>query len=34
VIAAVAAGHDKGVIHRELKPQNIFLARQPNGRSS
>ena len=27
VIAAVAAGHDAGVIHRDLKPQNIFLAR-------
>jgi serine/threonine protein kinase len=31
VIAAVAAGHDQGVIHRDLKPQNIFLARQANG---
>src|SRR3569832_1351354 len=27
VISAVAAGHDAGVIHRDLKPQNIFLAR-------
>ncbi len=27
VISAVAAGHDQGVIHRDLKPQNIFLAR-------
>src|SRR3569623_1764187 len=26
VISAVAAGHDAGVIHRDLKPQNIFLA--------
>ena len=27
VVAAVAAGHDAGVIHRDLKPQNIFLCR-------
>lgn len=26
VVAAVAAGHDAGVIHRDLKPPNIFLA--------
>jgi tRNA A-37 threonylcarbamoyl transferase component Bud32 len=31
VISAVAAGHDQGVIHRDLKPQNIFLARGPWG---
>jgi eukaryotic-like serine/threonine-protein kinase len=27
VLSAVAAGHDQGVIHRDLKPQNIFLGR-------
>ncbi len=31
VISAVATGHDRGVIHRDLKPQNIFLARGPWG---
>lgn len=27
VISAVSFGHDMGVVHRDLKPQNIFLAR-------
>jgi serine/threonine-protein kinase len=31
VLAAVAAGHEVGVIHRDLKPQNIFLARSSLG---
>jgi serine/threonine protein kinase len=30
-IAAVAAGHDEGVIHRDLKPHNIFLAHTRTG---
>jgi tRNA A-37 threonylcarbamoyl transferase component Bud32 len=31
VISAVATGHDRGVIHRDLKPPNIFLAKGPWG---
>ena len=30
-MAAVAAGHDCGVVHRDLKPQNIFLAQGRRG---
>jgi eukaryotic-like serine/threonine-protein kinase len=31
VISAVSTAHEHGVIHRDLKPQNIFLARGPWG---
>jgi serine/threonine-protein kinase len=31
VCAGVFAAHESGVVHRDLKPQNVFLARTPLG---
>src|SRR5690606_23893530 len=34
VLGALAVAHDREIIHRDVKPSNIFLERGPDGRSS
>jgi serine/threonine protein kinase len=34
ILSILAAAHQKKIIHRDLKPANIFLAKEPNGKTT